>query len=168
MSRYSWTTTRTYTRTNAQYVSSKIAADLRRILSYYGEPSESWIEKYRDELTMMLAESYVDSIEYGFKRNESRVVTLFYSFRSDGTLKDDRAGGVYSRANIDGAVWFSFLIYLSKWNSLTQAERDSFESKCPIKRTTGSQPKDGNGYWAQDRSYSSDALDAQRKTFRPY
>ena len=69
------TTTRTVTRTKAHYVASKVAADLRRMQFYYDRPTESEINDYFEELTEMLAEEYVSSIEYGFKKNGNRLVT---------------------------------------------------------------------------------------------
>jgi hypothetical protein len=76
---YSYTTTlaETFTRTIARYVASKVVADLRRMHSYYGQPSLGLIEDYYEELTELLAGDYVQSVEYGFKRGDRRVVSLY-------------------------------------------------------------------------------------------
>ncbi len=167
---YSYTNayTRTFTRTSAQYLASKVAGDLRRVSSYYGSPSESQIQDYLQELVEMLAQGYVESVEYGFKREDRRVVTLYYEFHPDGTLADSRSGGVYAYADITGAPWFSFMAYTQKWSDLSEAARVAFVAKLPFKRTPGQAPADGSGYWATDRSYSIDGFGIQRKTFRPY
>ena len=165
---YSATTTRTFTRTSARYIASKVVADLRRMLYYYGQPSEEWIDKYYEELTEMLAHGYVASVEYGFKQNGNRIVALHYTVRIDGTLSDSRAGGVYARANISSAHWFSYMTYADKWWALSSEERRRFQAQLPVQRTPGDEPGDGYGYWADDRSYFADGVGTQRRTFRPY
>ncbi len=52
---YTTTTTRTFTRTSALYIASKVAADLRRLRSYYGRPSEEIIQHYVEEIITLLA-----------------------------------------------------------------------------------------------------------------
>ncbi len=165
---YTFTTTSTFTRTSARYIASKVMTDLRRMNSYYGWPSEAEIEDYYGELVELLALGYVESIEYGFRRDGRRVVTLFYPFRVDGSLADDRAGGVYARADITGASWFSFLTYNDKWFHLSEGERARIQARLPIRRTTTQPPQDGSGYWITDRAYSADGVGAQRQTFRQY
>ena len=167
---YSHTTTltETFTRTIARYVASKVVADLRRMHSYYGKPSPERIEDYYEELTELLAGDYVQSVEYGFKCEDRRVVSLFYEVRSDGTLTDGRAGGVYARANISGATWFSFLIHSPKWWTLTEEQRRQIEKRLPFPRGSGASPQDGDGYWVTDRPYSWEGIGTQRRTFRPY
>lgn len=165
---YSTTITRTFTRTSAQYIASKVVADLRRMLIYYGKPSERKIYDYYEELTEMLAHGYMESVEYGFKRNGQRVVSLQYVVRADGTLGDDRAGGVYARADISGTTWFSYMTYTGKWWNLSDDERERFEAQLPIQRSTAPEPEDGYGYWVVDRAYTADGVGTQRQTFRPY
>ena len=166
---YSYTLTRTFTRTSARYIASKVVADLRLKQLYYGQPSDARINDYFSELTDLLAYGYVAQIEYGFKGNGNRVVSLEYTVRSDGTLEDNRAGRVYARADISGADWFSFLTYSTKWLwDLTPEQRIRFQAQLRIKRTTGTGPGDGDGYWNIDRLYSSDGVGTQRRTFRPY
>lgn len=165
---YSYTLTKTFTRTSARYIASKVVADLRLMQLYYGWPSDANIIDYFSELIEFLAYRYVTQVEYGFQHNGNRVVSLEYTVRSDGTLSDNRAGRVYARADISGADWFSFLTYSNKWWYLTPDQKSSFVSRLPIKRTTGNGPGDGEGYWIIDRLYSSDGVGTQRRTFRPY
>ncbi len=166
---YSYTLTRTFTKTSARYIASKVVSDLRLMQLYYGQPSDARINDYFSELTELLAYGYVAQIEYGFQCNGNRVVSLEYTVRSDGTLEDNRAGRVYARADISGADRFSFLTYSAKWFwELTPDQRSSFASRLPIQRTTGNGPGDACGYWIIDRLYSSDGVGTQRRTFRPY
>ena len=167
---YSFTTTNTnaFTRTIARYLASKVVADLYRMQSYYGQPSLERIEDYLEELTEMLAGDYVRSVEYGFKQGNDRVVSLYYEVRSDGTLTDNRAGGVYARADTTGAAWFSYLAHSNKWLWLAEDERNRIERRLPFRRSTGSSPQDGYGYWVSDRSYSRDGFATQRRVVRPF
>jgi hypothetical protein len=165
---YSYTTTKTYSRTNSVYVASKIAADLRGLYKYYGKPSPTSIQEYCDEMTEMLIKGYVKSVEYGFKRGDERLLSLKYEVRFDGILSDNHSGRIYARANITGASFFSYMIYNNAWFNLSESERREFEAILPIKRTYGEEPTDGAGYWSNDRSYSSDGVGTQRRIFRPY
>jgi hypothetical protein len=165
---YSFTLTESFTRTSAKYLASKVAADLRRLQSYYGQPSDSAIQAFSDELTELLANDYVKSVEYGFRKGEVRVVSLFYEVQANGLLTDGHSGGVYARADVSGATWFSFMTPSDKWNKLPSDEQRRFEEKLPIKRSAGEPPKDGAGYWVSDRSYFADGVGTTRRTFRPY
>ena len=163
-----YTTSSTFTRTNAEYIASKVVADLGGMRDYYGRPTDSQIWDYYGELAELLVGGYVASVEYGFKRSDRRVVTLYYEVLADGSLADGRSGGVYARASVLDTVWFSFLTYSWKWDSLQAADQRNIEAGLPIKRSYGQAPQDGSGYWVTDRSYSSQGVGTQRRTFRPY
>lgn len=165
---YSFTTSTTFTRTSAQYLASKVIADLRRMNSYYGKPTSTEILDYYTEVVELLVPGYLANVEYGFNRDRKRIVSLYYEVRTDGSLTDGRSGGVYARADITGASWFSFLEYSPKWLNIPRSVRENFKSRLPIQRTEGQGPQDGNGYWVTDRSYFTDGVGAQRRTFRPY
>ena len=168
---YTFTNTSTFTRTSAQYIASKVAADLRRMNAFYGHsehPSEQEVEDYYNELVEFLIHGFLESVEYGFKRNKERIVSLKYSVQINGTLTDSHAGGVYARADINGASWFSFLCLNSKISLLSPEALKDFHGKLPFVRSEGQAPKDGQGYWAIDRSYFTDGVGTQRQTFRPY
>src|SRR5258705_12593941 len=113
---FSTTSTRTFTRTSAKYLSSKVSADLYRFHRFYGRPTLTQIADYDAELTELLIGGYVSSVEYGFKNGTSRVLTLFYQVHTDGSLSDGNAGGIYARAAVDAMSWFSFLTYSSAWS----------------------------------------------------
>ena len=163
-----YTTSATFTKTNVEYVASKVLADLAGLRSYYGQPSEARIWEFYDELVELLAGGYVASVEYGFKRYGQRIVSLYYEAQVDGSMTDGKSGGVYARADISGASWFSFLVYSRKWDLLSPSAQQEIEARLPIRRSYGQAPGDGNGYWNTDRSYSSKGVGVQRRTFRPY
>lgn len=153
----------------ATYLASKVATDLKRLQRFYGRPTDKEIDDFVAELIAFLVAGYLDSVEYGFRTAlGQRVVSLLYQVDRSGNLTtDDRAGGVYARADISNATWFSYLTHHSSWESLTPLDRERFEARLPIHRTPAAAPTDGNGYWEIDRSYSSDGSGVRRQTFRP-
>lgn len=162
-----YTYSQSFTRTHARYLASKVAADLRQMRLFYGEPSDEKIDNFVEELVELLVGGYLDSVDYGFRRNDAWVVALHYKVRSDGTLDaDDRAGRVPIGADISGASWYSYLRHNSAWSRLTQAERDRIESLIPVKRGHAGEPNVGSGVWVQDRIYSSNGTSFTRLTLK--
>lgn len=163
---YSYTLSETFTITHARHIASRMAADFRLMRAYYGEPSEEMIEAYLEEVSQTLARGYLSSFEVGFRKNGSRVVSLLYEVRADGTLSDGRAGGVQPGVDVGGAQQFSYLTYSDKWFLLTSEQQADFEARLPIRRTPQASPQDGNGYWVDnDRSYAAGGAGVQRRRF---
>ncbi len=167
MSTHSFTTSSAFTKTASAYIASKVSADLRAMSAYYGRPSESEIADYQEELNELLPGGYVSSVQYGFKRNGKKIVVLEYEHRPSG-LRDDNSGRVFSRADVSGAEWFSFLTYSAKWDALHDGAKKQIRLRLPFQRSEGHEPRDGDGYWAADKSYSAQGAGAQRRTFRPH
>ena len=163
---YSHTTSSTRTTTVAKYIASKVAADLQAMHAYYGQPSESKILDLQKELVELLPGGYVESIQYGFKRDGKKVIALKYEALSSDLLPDDKSGGVPARVDVSNATWFSFLIPSEKWYSLPDNEKRQIQARIPIKRGLGQEPGDGDGYEIPDKSYSSQGFSFQRRTFR--
>jgi hypothetical protein len=163
--------TQSFTRTDAKYLASKVVTDLYQCARLYGRPSTDSIPDYEAELVELLVGGYVDAYEFGFEQDGKRVVSWQYSVNSAGVLvgggTDDSAGGVYARAKVAGAVYFNFLSYSQNWFDLASAARDRIEDTLPFSRSTGTLPADGNGYWVQDKTYSSSGTSVSRRTFRP-
>jgi hypothetical protein len=157
-----FTTTESWSRTHARYVAGKVAADLLGMQQAYGLPSDAAIESYMAELTELLAGGYVSEVSYGFKRSDKIVVALKYSADMNGNLTtDDRSGKIPLDADVSGATSFSFLTFSSKWNSLTENDRQSIEKCLPFIRTAGSEPM---GLWSYDKTYSSAGCGVRRAT----
>ena len=132
---YSYTTSSTFTRVHARYIASKVAADLRQMQLLYGKPTSSQIDDYMEELTELLAGRYLDSVEYGFRRDGKVILSLKYTAAPDGTLiADDRAGRIPTGVDISKTIWFSYLWTNSKWSALTYSERERIEQTLPFKR----------------------------------
>ena len=158
--------TSTFTRTNARYIASKIAADLRQMQLFYDEPSSSDIEAYVDEAVEYLVAGYLKNVEYGFRKAGDWVVSLRYEVRSDGTLTDGAPGGVYAHADTAGAHFHSFLRQNSTYSNLSPAAQAEFKAKLPVDRTPGQEPGHVNGYWVTGNTYASGGVGADRKMWR--
>lgn len=160
-----FTTSSTFTRTHAKHIGSKIAADLAALFSYYGRPSESDIRDFYEELVELLSGGYLQSVEYGFRRDGRRIFAVSYEVR-DGSL-DQHSGGIPSRLDLGGAEWFSHLIPNKRWYSLSAEARKQIEDRIPVKRVPGSEPQNGDGDWEISKSYAAGGVSTQRRVFRP-
>lgn len=164
----STTTTSTFTRTHARYLASKIAADLRQFRSFYSKPTEQQIEDLYEELVEMLAGGYVATYEAGFRKSGGdRVVSARYIVSSSGISTDERAGGIYARADITGASWFTYMTYSNAWWELNDSARRGIKDSVPVDRSPADEPTDGDGYWESGRNYASGGTSTSRSGFRP-
>jgi len=164
----SFTTTITFTRTHAKQLAAKVTADLYQCHVLYDRPSEDDLDDYQTELIEMLANEYVETYEFGFKKDDKRVLSWRYTVGSDGGLYgDSNAGNIYAKAAVADATYFNFMSYSDKWWKLTEDERAAFKGALPFQRTAGSLPGDGAGYWQVDHGYSAGGVRVERKTFRP-
>lgn len=166
---YSFTTTTTFTRTHAKHLAAKVIADLYQCFILYDRPSVDNIGDYEAELIEMLAGQYVENYEFGFKKNDKRVLTWRYTVGADGGLHgDSNAGAIYGKAAIAGTVHFNHMSYTGKWWKLSDAQRASHKSGLAIQRANGSLPGDGDGYWQVDHGYAAGGVQVERRTFRPW
>ena len=163
------TSSESFTRAHAKYLASKVVTDLYQCSRLYGSPVAADIAGYEQELIEMLAGGYVSAYEFGFKKEESRIVSWQYRVTILGTLVggDDRAGGIYAKADVSGASYYNFMTYSSAWSSLSPAQQAVVSERHPISRMTGTLPEDGKGYWTDDRIYSNGGVSVGRRTFRP-
>ena len=161
------THTATFTISNARYIASKVKTDLKLLQRIYGSPSDSGIEDYGEEAALLLRDGYLGTVTYGYRRNGNWILALRYVAQSNGTLaQDDRAGKVSRGINIIGASFSSYLTYSTKWETLTQAEKQAVKAKLPVKRQTADPPGTSGGYWSADNTYSSKGNGVKRSTFR--
>lgn len=164
---FSYTRSTSFTIVHARQLSSKVAADMHLCALYYGEPPEQKIRDYAEELAQKLNGGYVEEYEFGYKRNDRRVVCWRYVVQDGRFLADGRPGKVVSFANVSGAVFYNFLSHSSAWFDLSERERDRFKSAMPVQRSIGTLPSDGDGYWTTDHGYSAADVGLGRRTFRP-
>jgi len=161
--------TRSFTRTDAKHVASKVAADLGYMRALYGQPSYANIADYETEVVELLAGGYLDSVSYGLRRGGAYVVALKYVADTSGNLSgDDPIGALDRSADVTGASFYSFLVTNTAWSNLTPAERQSIEDRIPVKRGIGSEPSVEGGYWAEDKTYSSSGGGVRRSATRRF
>ena len=169
---FSYTKTVTFTIVQARYLASKAAADMHLCAQYYGSPSEERIREYAEELAQYLNEGCAVSLgeyEFGFKKDDKRIVCWRYKVDSNGALTtDDRAGKVVPYVDIRGAVFFNYLTQNSLFFQLSSDEQSRFKAGLPVQRTFGEPPSDGSGYWMSDRNYFSGGCGLNRQTFQPF
>lgn len=157
--------TSTFTVVHAQYLASKLAADLRQMQLFYGKPSDKQIQDYISEVVVLLKGGYLATVSYGFRSAGQWVMVIKYDAVTGGVLlSDDRAGRVRYGVNVTGATWYSFLTYSPKFLSLSNAEREEVEALLPFARSSAEEPRIG-GAWATDRSYSNGGVSLQRQMY---
>jgi hypothetical protein len=164
---FSFTRSTSFTIVHARQLSSKVAADMHLCGLYYGKPTEEWIRNYAEELAQMLNYGYVEEYEFGYKRNERRVVCWRYVVQGGRFLADGRPGKVVSYAAVTGALYYNFMSYSAAWFALSDRERSNFKATLPVQRSAGSLPSDGDGYWTTDHGYSAGEVGLGRRTYRP-
>src|SRR3990167_5227043 len=109
---YSVTDVETFTLAHARKIGSKVATDLLRFQSLYnGVPSDATIDSYEKEIVEFLRHDVVESVEYGFKRDDKWTeAAVRYRALPGGTLvADDDPGKIRTRLDIAGASFTSFL-----------------------------------------------------------
>lgn len=163
-----YTTSETFTLTHAKYLASKVAADLLQMQLFYNRPFTEEINQYIDELTTLLVHGYLDSVDYGFKKDNKWLIQISYSVRNGSITTDDRSGSIYTAADVSGAAWSSYLRKNSKYNNQTQTEKDRIEALLPFPRV--GQPESGfqPGTWVSDKNYYNGGTSLERKVFQPY
>ena len=160
----------TFTVTDARKMAAKVATDLKRIQRFYGSPSNADIDAYEAEAITLLKAGYLGTVWYGFKRDGRWVEpTIRYTARELylGSAADDDPGNIYRRANVSGAVFYSYLTYSSAWDGLTDRERDAFNKTLPFYRSDAAEPA-VNGYLSHDRTYSSGGRALDRASVKSY
>jgi hypothetical protein len=166
---HSQTRSKTYTLTEAKYLGSKLIADMDRCRQIYGRPAQNSISNFHRELIALLHQRYLATYEFGFAVGETRIISWKY-WAEFGDIKggNENPGSLYRRADISGASWFNFVTYSAEWCKLTSGERDAFKQEQPFYRGSGSEKKDGNGYWRENKSYSATGAVITRREFVPY
>ena len=168
MSSFSVTRSESFTIINARKLASKVATDMHLCAQYYGNPTETRIREYAEELAQYLNAGYLQEYEFGYKKEGKRIVTWRYKVDANGKLTtDDRPGKIVPYVDIAGAVFYNFLTQNSKFFQLSADGQARFEAGLPLQRTGGQLPSDGAGYWTSDRNYYSGGCGLNRLTFQP-
>ncbi len=164
------TETRTFTVTHARHLAAKVAADLKRLQRLYGHITDQHIAEFEGEVAELLHQGYLGTVTYGFQRNDKWIEpTLRYTaadFEGGGT--DDDPGRVSPGKDVSGAKFHSYLTYSPAWGALTPDKRAAIKRQLPLQRVSGSESAVTNGYFADDKTYSSGGRSLGRASVRSY
>jgi hypothetical protein len=160
----------TFTVTHARHLAAKVATDLKRMQRFYGLPTDAHIASYESEITVLLRDGYLDTVTYGFKKNDDWIIpTLRYTAKQLlAGLADDDPGRVGPGASTAGASFYSFLTYSSKWHQLSPSQQEAVEKTLPWKRATAAEPQVQGGYFTDDKTYSAGGMSLGRSSIRSY
>jgi hypothetical protein len=164
---YTATESTTFTLTHARHLAAKVAADLKRLQRLYGHITDERIAQFEGEVTELLRQGYLGTVTYGFKRNEMWIEpTLRYTANElSGGGADDDPGRILPGKDISNASFSSYLTHSAKWWALSDDQRAAVEGQLPLKRSSGSEPQ-VNGYFTDDKTYSSGSRSLGRSTVR--
>jgi hypothetical protein len=167
---YALTETAAFTVTHARHMASKVAADLKRVQRFYGEPSDTRIANYETELTELLKAGFLSEISYGYQRNGSWIEpTLRYTAQDlqGMAANDDDPGKVRAGADVSNASFGSFLIYSSAYYTATEVTRAAVHRLLPFSRGDSDNPG-VTGYFSADRTYSAGGQALNRQSVRSW
>ncbi|MEH0372464.1 hypothetical protein [Vibrio mimicus] len=165
-SSFTSTTSNTFTITHARHMSAKVSADLRRMQRFYGKPSSEMIENFEEEIAQLLKNGYLDTATFGFQRNKQWIEPTFsYTASQISNGVDDIPGSLRPNADVSNANFHSYVTYTSKFNNLSQSEKNSFKNTLPIQRVGADEPG-VSGYYDGDKTYSSGDRSLSRKSLK--
>jgi len=167
---YTYSESTTFTITHAKHIAAKVVTDLKRMQRFYDHPSDADIADYLLEIIALLKAGYLDTIQYGFKRNGNFIEpALIYTAQelTSVTANDDDPGGIMPGADIRNATFYSYLKYNPAWKDLSPNEKEAFRKILPFKRSNADEPGI-NGYLSNDRVYSSGGRALERASVRSY
>lgn len=164
------TETKTFTVTHAKHLAAKVSADLKRLQRLYGHVTDERIAEFEGEVTELLRQGYLGTVTYGFQRNGMWIEPTLRYTAADfaGSGADDDPGRVPPGKDISGAHFHSYLTYSAAWDALTTDQRAAVIGRLPLQRVSGSESAVSNGYFADDKTYSSGGRSLGRASVRSY
>ncbi len=161
------TRTAPFTITEARYVGAKIGADLRLLNGYYGAPALGDIDRYVEEVALLLRDGYLDQVSYGFRAASTNdwKLRLRYTATAGGQLTDGKPGSLPATAAIAGYPFYSYLTYSQKFWDLTSAQQAEIKADLPVKRVGGEEPAARAGMTATGNGYSRNGVGVSRDVY---
>jgi len=158
----------TFTVLHARYLASKVATDLQRFQRFYGSPSDLHINSYEAELVHLLSEDVVETVVYGFKRQErwTEAAVRYRAVPGGVLVTNDDPGKIRPGIDITGAHFASFLEYNAKWWAHSTTKRESIRAQLPFVRGSGDVPSLERGYWTDDLTYTAGGRSLGRSSVR--
>lgn len=164
---YTTTQSETFTVTHARHIVAKVAADLKRMQRFYGQPHDNDIDTYEKESTALLRGDYLDTITYGFHRGGVWVFALKYVARQGGVLiADDTPGRVPLGVDTRGCQFASFLEGNGRWDALGEDAKRHVYADAGLRyfRVPGAGYGEGGRDWNADKVYSAAGRGVLRHT----
>lgn len=159
------TTTSTFTKTDAQYLASRIAADLKQVQLAYGSPSDDEINDYVIEAAVLLHYRLLSNVKYGYRLNGYWIFAIEYSTNYLGQLQtNDMPGSIPTTAQLAGASWSSYLTRRTNAD-LSQTDINGINAVIPVDRVGGSEPVFSGGQWSSDKTYERNGVGVERRTY---
>ena len=167
---YSRSASGSFTITDARYVGGRVAADLRLLYNLYGEPSHERIEKFAEEVALLLRDGYLDTVDYGFRDTTTNAwkLRLRYEATAGGQLIDSRPGSFPDPVDLTGYTFHSFLTYSSAFSLLTSSQQAGVKESLPISRTTGTAPSALAGTNTTGHGYARNGTGVSRDVYVAY
>jgi hypothetical protein len=166
----SYTRSASFTITDARYVGAKIGADLRLLHDYYGKPSLETINKYVEEVAILLNGGYLATVDYGFRNAGSNAwkLRLRYRATTGGQLTDGRPGSLPRSAELIGYGFYSYLTYSSKFFALPASEQSSVKKTLPFPRQGADAPSALSGTATAGHGYARNGAGVARDVYLAY
>lgn len=167
MSTFSFTDPFTFSEVHAAHHAGRITTDLRHCLHEYKRPAEEMLEKYLEELKILVSRHLVSYYHFGFERGNVPIWGMQYEISHHGDInaESDLAGGIPLGHDVSGANFFNFLTYSSVWSGLTEQQRNEVKSLLPFPRTDGILPGSGIISYAPDRKFNAGGVGTQRSVY---
>ena len=169
MATNSYTQNTTFTIANAKELASRFVADLQQCRLAYGAPNEEMINNLAVEIAYLMRDGYLKQIEVGFFTSEwERILAWKYVVVNNELTTNDFPGGIPSGYNISAGKFQSLVQHTAAFEALDAAAQVDYYAPLASKRgSTGVTTKDGNGYWIDDKQYTSGSKGMKRTTFLP-
>jgi len=162
---HSVTRSASFTITDARHIASKIGADLRNLNTVYGKPPLNSIDDYVEEVALLLRDSYLNTVDFGFKSGDVWKLRLRYTATIGGSLRDDNPGRLPYDAPVSGVPFYSYLTYSSTFNALTYDKQTAYKATLPVQRTGADEPGLGGGAYGISASYARNGNGVGRDVF---
>ncbi|HXM19501.1 MAG TPA: hypothetical protein VN934_11930 [Candidatus Tumulicola sp.] len=160
---FTQTTTASFTRVHALYLTSKLKTDLKLLQDFYGSPSDKAIEDYGEEIALYVNAMYLDRVCFGFKRNGRWIAPTIEYTAAQLSGVDHDPGRIRPGLDIQGASFSSYLWHSSYFDRLSQAEREVFKASLPVRRTPAEEAP-VSGIWTSDNTYCAAGRALRRRT----
>ncbi|KOY58712.1 hypothetical protein [Streptomyces sp. XY332] len=164
---YSRSASSSFTITDARYVGGRVAADLRLLFNLYGEPALDRIDKFAEEVALLLCDGYLDTVDYGFRDTSANTwkFRLRYKATTGGQLTDSRPGSFPDPVDLTGYGFHSFLTYSSAFGLLSSRQQAEVKEALPLSRTTGIAPSALVGHTNSGHGYARNGTGVSRDVY---